>query len=104
MLRSRGTTPIDASSSTTVDDDYGVADIPSPIDIFAVLEVDALHHFSSCLASDLLDAYRALSTLSGIPLRDMSSQISHILSRTVVPEDSQRQEDIPAPSTTPAAT
>ena len=63
-----------------------------------------MHHLTSYLASDLLDAYRALSTLSGIPLRDMSSQIRHILSRTVVPEDSQRQEDIPAPSTTPTTT
>ena len=35
----------------------------------------------------------------------MTSQtIRHILSRTAVPEDSQRQEDIPAPSTAPVAT
>jgi hypothetical protein len=88
MLRSRGTTPTAASSSTPIDDDYGVADIPSPIDISTVLEVDALHHLSSCLASDLLDAYRALSTLSGIPLHDMTSQISHIFSCIAVLEDS----------------
>ena len=104
MLRSRGTTPTAASSSTPVDDDYGVADIPSPVDISTVLEVDALHRLASYLASDLLDAYRALSTLSGIPLHDMSSQIRHILSHTAVPEDSQRQEDIPTPSTAPTAT
>ena len=35
----------------------------------------------------------------------MSSQIlRHILSCTTVPEDSQRQDDIPAPSNAPAAT
>ena len=90
MLRSRSTAPIAASSSTPVDDDYGVADIPSPVDISAVLEVDALHRSASYLAYDLLDAYRALSALLGIPLRDMSSHIRHVLSCTTVSEDSQR--------------
>ena len=67
--------------------------------------MDALQRLSSCFSSDLLDAYRAISTLTGIPLCDMTSQtIRHILSCTAVPEDSQRQEDIPAPSTAPVAT
>jgi hypothetical protein len=105
MLRSRGTAPTFASSSAPVHDDYGVVDLPSSVDISAIVEVDALQRLSSCLSSDLLDAYRAVSTLTGIPLRDMTSQIiRHILSRTAVPEDSQRQEDILAPSTAPAAT
>jgi hypothetical protein len=105
MLRSRGTAPTSASSSAPIHDDYGVTDLPSSADISAIVEVDALQRLSSCLSSDLLDAYRAVSTLTGIPLRGMSSQIiRHILSRTPVPEDSQRQDDIPAPSTAPAAT
>ena len=89
MLRSQGTTPTSASSSAPIHDDYGVTDIPSSVDIFAIVEVDALHRLRSCLSSDILDAYRAVSTLTGIPLRDMTSQIiRHILSRTAVPEDS----------------
>ena len=67
--------------------------------------MNALQRLSSCFSSNLLDAYQAVSTLTGIPLRDMTSQIiRHILSHTTVPEDSQRQEDIPAPSTAPVAT
>ena len=73
MLWSQGTTPKSTSSSAPVDDDYGVVDLPSLVDIYVVLEVDALHCLSAYLTSDLLDAYRALSTLTGIRLHDMSS-------------------------------
>lgn len=104
MLRSRGTIPTAASSSAPVSDDYGVVDIPSPLEVSAILEVDALWHLGSYLAFDLLDAYRALSTVIWIPLRDIPSQIHHILSCTEGSEGSQRQEDIPAPSTAPSAT
>lgn len=90
MLRSRGIAPTSTSSSAPVDDDYGVTDLPSLVDISTVLEVDALHHLSSCLTSDLLDVYRAISTLIGIPLHEVNSQIRYILSCTIVLEDSQR--------------
>lgn len=53
MLCSRGTIPIAASSSTLVDDDYGVVDIPSPLEVSTVSEVDALWHLGSYLASNI---------------------------------------------------
>ena len=42
MLRSRGTAPTSTSSSAPVHDDYGVVDLPSSVDISAIVEVDAL--------------------------------------------------------------
>ena len=104
MLQFRGTIPTNASSSTPVDDAYAVADIPSPLEVLVVSDVDALHHLGSYLASDLLDSYQALSTVTGIPLPDISTEINHILSRTTGSQGSQRQEDIPTPSIAPAAT
>ena len=73
MLRSQGNVPIDASSSTPANDAYVVANIPSPLEVLVVSDVDALHHLGSYLASDLLDSYRALSTIIGIPLQDIGT-------------------------------
>ena len=68
MLWSRGTIPKDASSSTPVDDAYVVADIHYPLEVLVISDVDALHCLGSYLSSNLLDSYRALSTITGIPL------------------------------------
>ena len=73
MLRSQSTIPIAASSSTLVDNVYVVTDIPSLLEVLVVSDVDALHHLGSCLASNLLDSYRTLSMVIGIPLRDIGT-------------------------------
>ena len=57
MLHSRGTISTAASSSTRVDDAYGIEDIPSPLEVFAILDVDASCHMASYLAADLLGSY-----------------------------------------------
>ena len=67
-LWSQGTVPIVASSSTTIDDAYLVANIPSSLEALTVSDVDTLHHLGYYLASNLLDSYRALSTVTRIPL------------------------------------
>ena len=57
MLQYRGTISTTTSSSTSFDDAYGVVDIPSPLEVYVVSNVDALHCLGSYLPSDLLDAY-----------------------------------------------
>ena len=90
MLRSRGPILTSASSSIGVDDWYEMVDIPSPLEVLAILVVDALCRMASYLASDLLGSYQALSTVTGIPLCDIGGHISHILSCTIGSQPSQR--------------
>ena len=83
MLFSHGTIRKATSSSTGVDDAYGIADIPSPLEVSTISDVDALCCITSYLAANLLGSYQALLTVIGIPLSDIGGNISHILSRIV---------------------
>ena len=74
---------IGASSSIGFDDLYEIVDITSLLEVSIILDVDALHHMASYLASDLLGSYQALSIVMGIPLRDIGGHINHIFSCTV---------------------
>ena len=90
MLRSRGTILTVASSSTGVDDVYGITDIPSPLEVSTISDVDALRCMASYLASDLLGSYQALSIVTRIPLSDNGEHINHILLRIVGSQVLQR--------------
>ena len=57
MIRSRGTILATASSSTGVDDVFEIEDIPSPLEVSTISDVDALHHMASYLGSSLLGLY-----------------------------------------------
>ena len=83
MLQSCGTILTVASSSTKFDDVYGIENMPSPLEVFSILDVDALCCMVSYLASDLLGSYQALSIVTGIPLSDIGQHINHIVSHTV---------------------
>ena len=83
MLPSRGPILIGASSSTGVDDLYEIVDIPSPLEVSTISDVDALRCMASYLTYDLLGSYSTFLIVMRIPLRDIGGHISHILSRIV---------------------
>lgn len=54
------------------------ADIPSPLDVAQLREVDPLQQMSACLSSDILDAYMIISSEYGISLDSIAAHVTHV--------------------------
>lgn len=68
----------DASGS---DDPYVQVDIPSPMDVVRMHDIDPLRHMSACLSSDLLNSYQVISMEHGIPLEEAPSYVRCVIGR-----------------------
>ena len=72
-----------ASSSTRVDDVYGIVDITSPLEVSTLSNVAMFHCITPYLEFDLLGSYQALSIVRSIQLSDIGGHINHNIPCTV---------------------
>ncbi|XP_057865955.2 uncharacterized protein LOC131073526 [Cryptomeria japonica] len=106
LLRSQ-TTIARATNATSNSgtDLYACVDIPSPLDARQLTKVDPLQWMSALLSNDLLDSYSTLSSLLGIPLKDVPTQVRQLVHRDYGGRASQgdmgREEGVPVHLTTP---